>query len=127
VTCRSSILDGHQPTPELGGWWGAHSPDVAVSASSAARTNRTSADGEGGGHAQTDFRPSVVIMRWAVVTTRAQEGPRDDAEGKAAVIYGAGGAIGGAVARAFALEGARLFLTGRSQAPVEAVARDIEP
>jgi NAD(P)-dependent dehydrogenase (short-subunit alcohol dehydrogenase family) len=31
---------------------------------------------------------------------------------KVAVIYGAGGAIGGAVARAFASEGARLFLTG---------------
>jgi NAD(P)-dependent dehydrogenase (short-subunit alcohol dehydrogenase family) len=36
---------------------------------------------------------------------------------KVAVIYGAGGAIGGAVARAFASEGARLFLTGRSLAP----------
>jgi len=44
---------------------------------------------------------------------------------KVAVIYGAGGAIGGAVARAFAGEGARVFLTGRLQAPVEAVAEDI--
>jgi NAD(P)-dependent dehydrogenase (short-subunit alcohol dehydrogenase family) len=44
---------------------------------------------------------------------------------KVAVIYGAGGAIGGAVARAFAREGAKLFLTGRRQAPVEAVAKDI--
>ena len=44
---------------------------------------------------------------------------------KVAVIYGAGGAIGGAVARAFASEGARLFLTGRKVAPVEAVANDI--
>ena len=44
---------------------------------------------------------------------------------KVAVIYGAGGAIGGAVARAFAREGARLFLTGRHLAPVEAVAKDI--
>jgi NAD(P)-dependent dehydrogenase (short-subunit alcohol dehydrogenase family) len=44
---------------------------------------------------------------------------------KVAVIYGAGGAIGGAVARAFASEGARLFLTGRLQAPVDAVAKDI--
>ncbi len=42
-----------------------------------------------------------------------------------AVVYGAGGAIGGAVARALAREGARLFLTGRRLAPVEAVARDI--
>jgi NAD(P)-dependent dehydrogenase (short-subunit alcohol dehydrogenase family) len=44
---------------------------------------------------------------------------------KVAVIYGAGGAIGGAVARAFAREGATVFLTGRLRAPVEAVATDI--
>ena len=44
---------------------------------------------------------------------------------KVAVIYGAGGAIGGAVARAFASEGARLFRTGRSLAPVDAVAEEI--
>jgi NAD(P)-dependent dehydrogenase (short-subunit alcohol dehydrogenase family) len=44
---------------------------------------------------------------------------------KVAVIYGAGGAIGGAVARAFAGEGAKLFLTGRVLAPVAAVAKDI--
>ena len=46
-------------------------------------------------------------------------------QNKVAVIYGAGGSIGGAVARAFAREGARLFLTGRLRAPVEAVAQDI--
>lgn len=44
---------------------------------------------------------------------------------KVAVIYGAGGAIGGAVARAFASEGAKVFLTGRRRASVEAVAKDI--
>jgi NAD(P)-dependent dehydrogenase (short-subunit alcohol dehydrogenase family) len=44
---------------------------------------------------------------------------------KVAVIYGAGGAIGSAVARAFASEGARLFLTGRRLAPVEGVAKEI--
>jgi 3-oxoacyl-[acyl-carrier protein] reductase len=44
---------------------------------------------------------------------------------KVAVIYGAGGAIGGAVARTFAREGARVFLGGRNVAPVEAVAKDI--
>jgi NAD(P)-dependent dehydrogenase (short-subunit alcohol dehydrogenase family) len=44
---------------------------------------------------------------------------------KVAVGYGAGGAIGGAVARAFASEGAKLFLTGRHLAPVEAVAKDV--
>jgi len=44
---------------------------------------------------------------------------------KVAVIYGAGGAIGGAVARAFARDGARVFLTGNRLEPVAAVARDI--
>lgn len=43
---------------------------------------------------------------------------------KVAVIYGAGGGIGGAVARAFAREGAKVFLTGRRLAPVEAVAKE---
>jgi NADP-dependent 3-hydroxy acid dehydrogenase YdfG len=44
---------------------------------------------------------------------------------KVAVIYGAGGAIGSAVARASASEGAKLFLTGRHLAPLEAVAKDV--
>jgi NAD(P)-dependent dehydrogenase (short-subunit alcohol dehydrogenase family) len=44
---------------------------------------------------------------------------------KTAVIYGAGGAIGSAVARALASEGAKLFLTGHRLAPVDAVAMDI--
>lgn len=44
---------------------------------------------------------------------------------KVAVIYGAGGAIGGAVARAFAREGARLFLTGRRRPAVDGVAAEV--
>jgi len=44
---------------------------------------------------------------------------------KIAVVYGAGGDVGSAVARAFAREGAKLFLTGRSLRKVEAVAADI--
>jgi NAD(P)-dependent dehydrogenase (short-subunit alcohol dehydrogenase family) len=44
---------------------------------------------------------------------------------KVAVIYGVGGAIGGVVARAFAREGAMVFLTGRQRASVEAVAKEI--
>jgi len=46
-------------------------------------------------------------------------------ENKVAVVYGAGGAIGGAVARAFAREGAEVFLTGRAGVPVEALATDM--
>jgi NAD(P)-dependent dehydrogenase (short-subunit alcohol dehydrogenase family) len=44
---------------------------------------------------------------------------------KVAVIYGAGGGIGGAVARSFAEEGAKVFLTGLHGTTVEAVAKDI--
>jgi 3-oxoacyl-[acyl-carrier protein] reductase len=44
---------------------------------------------------------------------------------KVAVIHGGGGAIGGAVARAFGREGARVFIAGRTLAKVEAVAREI--
>jgi NADP-dependent 3-hydroxy acid dehydrogenase YdfG len=46
-------------------------------------------------------------------------------EHKKAVIYGAGGAIGSAVARAFAHEGADLFLAGRTRARVESIADEI--
>jgi NAD(P)-dependent dehydrogenase (short-subunit alcohol dehydrogenase family) len=46
-------------------------------------------------------------------------------EGKNAIAYGAGGGIGGGVARTFAREGAALFLAGRTGVPVEAVAADI--
>ncbi len=46
-------------------------------------------------------------------------------ENKIALIYGAGGGIGGAVARAFAREGARVFLSGRTMASVDAVAADV--
>jgi 3-oxoacyl-[acyl-carrier protein] reductase len=44
---------------------------------------------------------------------------------KNAVIYGGGGAIGGAVARAFSREGANVFLAGRTRATLEAVADEI--
>lgn len=46
-------------------------------------------------------------------------------EKKNAVIYGAGGAIDAAVVRAFACEGVRIFLTGHTMAPIEAVAEEI--
>ena len=46
-------------------------------------------------------------------------------ESKNAVIYGGGGAIGGAVARAFARAGASVFLAGRTEASLEEAAEDI--
>lgn len=46
-------------------------------------------------------------------------------QGKNAVIFGANGSIGAAVAKEFAAEGARVFLAGRTKANLEAVAREI--
>ncbi len=46
-------------------------------------------------------------------------------ENKNAIIYGAGGAIGGGVARTFAREGATVFLVGRTREKLDAVAKDI--
>jgi 3-oxoacyl-[acyl-carrier protein] reductase len=44
---------------------------------------------------------------------------------KTAVVYGGGGSVGGAVARAFAGEGARVFLAGRTASTLDTVAADI--
>jgi NAD(P)-dependent dehydrogenase (short-subunit alcohol dehydrogenase family) len=46
-------------------------------------------------------------------------------QSKNAVTYGGGGAIGGAVARAFAREGAKVFLARRTLAKLDRVAREI--
>jgi NAD(P)-dependent dehydrogenase (short-subunit alcohol dehydrogenase family) len=46
-------------------------------------------------------------------------------ENKNAIVYGAAGAIGGAVARAFATDGAHVFLAGQTLSTVEDVAADI--
>lgn len=46
-------------------------------------------------------------------------------QGKSAIIYGAGGGIGGGVARKFAQEGAKVFLVGHTRAPLEAAAGEI--
>ena len=47
-------------------------------------------------------------------------------EKKNAIIYGASGAIGSAVAYAFAAEGARVFLAGRTRPALEVVAEKIQ-
>ncbi|MDA0166092.1 SDR family oxidoreductase [Solirubrobacter ginsenosidimutans] len=46
-------------------------------------------------------------------------------KGKNAVVYGGAGSIGGAAARAFAREGAHVFLAGRTPAPLQALAKEI--
>lgn len=44
---------------------------------------------------------------------------------RTAIVYGGSGAVGGAVAKAFAREGARVFIAARRVELLEAVARDI--
>lgn len=46
-------------------------------------------------------------------------------EGKTALVYGGSGAVGGAVARAFGREGARVILAARKAGPLEEVADEI--
>jgi NAD(P)-dependent dehydrogenase (short-subunit alcohol dehydrogenase family) len=46
-------------------------------------------------------------------------------EGKRALVFGAGGSIGGAVAKGFACEGAEVFLAGRTITSVKAIANEI--
>lgn len=46
-------------------------------------------------------------------------------QNKNAVIYGAGGSLGGAVAKALATAGARVFLTGQNISSVQKVADQI--
>jgi 3-oxoacyl-[acyl-carrier protein] reductase len=46
-------------------------------------------------------------------------------KGKYAVVFGAGGSIGAAVAKEFAAEGAEVFLSGRTKSKVEQVASQI--
>lgn len=46
-------------------------------------------------------------------------------QNKTTVIYGAGGSIGGSVAKAFALAGAKVFLSGRSLRSIQKVADSI--
>src|SRR5229473_494992 len=46
-------------------------------------------------------------------------------QGKSAVVFGAGGSIGAAVAKEFAAEGAEVFLAGRTAQPIELIAEEI--
>jgi NADP-dependent 3-hydroxy acid dehydrogenase YdfG len=46
-------------------------------------------------------------------------------QGKNATVFGAGGSIGAAVAKEFALEGAEVFRSGRARSSVEEVAQEI--
>jgi len=65
------------------------------------------------------------VCRIAGTTNRHEEGDMSLA-GKNALVYGGGGAIGGAIARAFAAQGATVAVAGRTAASLEAVVKEIE-
>ena len=46
-------------------------------------------------------------------------------QGKVALVYGATGAVGSTIARAFAREGAQVFLSGRRPSEVDSIAKKI--
>lgn len=46
-------------------------------------------------------------------------------QGKVAVVYGAAGSMGSSISRAFAQEGARVFLAGRTRASLDALATEL--
>ena len=69
---------------------------------------------------------AVPIASLATSGTRSAAGARQGLlEGKVAVVYGAAGAMGSAVARAFAAEGAHVELAGRTLEKVQALATNI--
>jgi 3-oxoacyl-[acyl-carrier protein] reductase len=70
----------------------------------------------------------VTQGRVAAFVGRTETEPKESGmllENKNAVIYGGSGAVGGAIARAFAREGASVYLAGRSLASLDKVAQEI--
>src|SRR5262245_37794395 len=73
---------------------------------------------------------AAFAMPFAASTANAKPGAGPGTRpgllsGKRAVVYGAAGAIGSAVSRAFAREGAQLFLAGRTFERVKALADEL--
>src|SRR5215467_877203 len=80
---------------------------------------------------------SRARARWRVRTRPGRRGPTRAKgvhgmstsfmlQGKRAVVFGGAGSIGAAVAKAFASEGAEVFLAGRTATSVLAVAKEIK-
>src|SRR5262249_49096010 len=73
-----------------------------------------------------DWRASIVLGSDGIDTGRRIEMSSSQLlKGKHAVVFGAGGSIGAAVAKEFAAEGPQAFLAGRTRSNVEGVAQQI--
>jgi NAD(P)-dependent dehydrogenase (short-subunit alcohol dehydrogenase family) len=77
-------------------------------------------------HRRTDEFPGAPAFHWYFphIHEPWRLNMTELLQGRNAIVYGAGG-LGGGGARAFAREGARVFLAGRTRATLEAVAEDI--
>src|SRR5262245_50931949 len=115
-TAQSALETPRRPLPGL--WRSSRSSKDSSLTSLSISSISTPATRELGGR----DRPPIFPRRWCL---HQYEEISMMLRNKVAVIYGAGGAIGSAVARAFAVEGAKLFLTGRHRAAVEIVAMGI--
>ncbi len=67
----------------------------------------------------------AVFARAANLDYAVQRDVFEILKSKHAVVFGAGGSIGSAVAKEFAAEGAEVFLSGRTKSSAEAVANEI--
>ncbi len=65
--------------------------------------------------AKSMFQPKFVTVRWRKNMLLSD---------KTALVYGAGGSIGGAAARVLANDGARVVLVGRAQASLDVTAHN---
>src|SRR5215468_854002 len=65
--------------------------------------------------------------RGSVAPAKSKENPMSSGilQDKNAIVFGAGGSIGAAVAKEFASEGAQVFVAGRTRSSVEDLARQI--
>jgi hypothetical protein len=79
------------------------------------------------------YEIALLLLYWQLMTEYYEEHRKDrelpcafsSTTTRYAVVYGAGGAVGGAVARTFAREGAKVFLAGRTIAKLDALAEEI--
>ena len=125
---RSSWSTRSRPSPRCAATTCCRPCAATCSRSSAATTRRGRSSSAPRRSPRTPASAQCCSSGWRPArpgTAAEQKEVFDVARHKNAVIYGGGGSIGGAVARAFGREGARVFLAGRTRAKLEEVAEAI--